>query len=135
MKILLVDDDPVSLAVLQQIMSVVGGHQVTSATDARSAWALLDNPARYFDVAFIDLSMPEVDGFQLLHRIRQNPSLASVEIVICTGSKDRPTLAKAIKLGVRHYLVKPCTKEIVQAKLNQIRPPDPMAERQLIGAA
>ncbi len=134
MKILIVDDDPVSLAVLQQILTALGGHQVTGVPDARSAWALLDNPARYFDVAFIDLSMPEIDGFQLLHRIRHSPLLASVEVVICTGSKDRATLAKAIKLGVRHYLVKPATKQIVQAKLHQIRPPDPQAERQLIGA-
>ncbi|MCX6956633.1 MAG: response regulator [Verrucomicrobia bacterium] len=116
------DDEPVSREVLQKIVSAPGTHQVTAVEDAKSAWALLDDPSRYFDVAFIDLAMPEVDGYQLLHRIRQNPLLASTEVVICTGSKDRASLAKAIQLGARHYLVKPVTKEVVLAKLSQIRP-------------
>lgn len=131
MKILIVDDEPVSREVLQKIVSGPEGHQVTAVEDAKTAWALLDDPARYFDVAFVDLSMPEVDGYQLLHRIRQNPLLASMEVVICTGSKDRASLAKAIQLGARHYLVKPVTKEIVLAKLLQIKPPPAAIERPL----
>jgi CheY-like chemotaxis protein len=134
MKILIVDDEPVSRGVLQKIVTQADDHQhqVTVAADATAAWSLLDDPARYFDVAFIDLSMPKVDGFQLFQRIRQSPLLAKLEVVVCTASKDRTDVAKAIQLGARHYLVKPVTEAVVQAKLRQIRPPEVAPLRGLV---
>src|SRR4051812_368365 len=117
MKILIVDDEPVSREVLRKMVSVAGEHQVTTADGGERAWELLDDPGRYFDVVFLDLSMPKIDGFDLLRRIRESPVLASVEVVVCTGSNDRPTIAKAIECGARHYLVKPSTEAIVSAKL------------------
>ncbi len=122
MKILIVDDDPVSRGVLRQILSKQPDHQITVAEDGASAWALLDDANRYFDVAFLDLSMPPPDGFELLQRIRKSPLLHGVEVVLCTGANDRATIAKAIQHGARHYIVKPCTEAVVTAKLEQIRP-------------
>jgi CheY-like chemotaxis protein len=122
MKILIADDDPVSRAVLAKIIATQEEHQTTMAEDGHAAWALLDDPARSFDVAFIDLSMPKVDGFELLRRIRNSPLLKSIEVVLCTGSNDRATVVKAVGLGARHYLVKPCAAEAVLAKLRQFQP-------------
>jgi|SRR5882724_11330343 len=126
MKILIVDDDPVSRAVLRQIIVTRTTHQVTVADDGAAGWALLDDPGRYFDVAFLDLSMPPPDGFELVRRIRQSPALSHIAIILCTGANDRPTIGKAIQLGVRHYIVKPCTETVVLAKLEQIHPADPI---------
>ena len=135
MKILIVDDDQVSREILRKIVSLTGEHQITVAEDGATAWALLDDPGRYFDVAFLDLTMPKPDGFDLLQRIRSQPSLASIEVVLCTGSNDRATIARAIQLGARHYVVKPCTEAVITAKLRQIRPPEVVAGRRLAGAA
>lgn len=135
MKILVVDDDAVSRGVLHKILSQQPGHQITVAEDGATAWAMLDDPGRYFDVAFLDLSMPQPDGFALLQRIRQSLLHPDLEIVLCTGSNDRPTITKAIQLGVRHYIVKPCTEAVVRAKLSQIKPAEcPIGERRLAGA-
>lgn len=123
MKILIADDDPVSRAVLQKILTVHQEHHVTAAEDGASAWRYLDDPGRYFDVAFLDLSMPAPDGFELLRRIRSSALHAEVEVVLCTGANDRATISKAIELGVRHYIVKPCTEAVVSAKLKQIQSP------------
>ena len=131
MKILIVDDDSPSREVLHKIISTCGDLQLSAVADAKSAWALLDDPSRYFDVVFLDLSMPEVDGLELFGQIKRNPLLNSVEVVICTGSTDRATAGKAVQLGARHYLAKPCSREVVLAKLNQIRPPEPAAGIQL----
>jgi two-component system chemotaxis response regulator CheY len=135
MKILIVDDDKISREVLRKFIAAQPEHQVTLAADGEEGWALLDDPSRYFDVVFLDLTMPSMDGFELLKRIRQSPVHGSLEVVLCTGANDRATIAKAIQAGVRHYLVKPCTEAVVLAKLNQIRPVhgDP-AERRLAGA-
>ena len=122
MKILIIDDDPVSRAVLQKILTAQPEHQTTVAEDGRSGWALLDDSARYFDVVFLDITLPDVDGLQLLQAIRQSRFLRKLEVVMCTGSTDRVTISKAIQLGARHYLVKPCSPEVVLAKLRQIKP-------------
>lgn len=135
MKILIVDDDPVSREVLLKIVSSIGEHQVTAAEDGECAWALLDDPGRYFDVVFLDLSMPFPDGFELVQRIRQSSIHANTSIVLCTGANDRATITKAIQHGVRHYVVKPCTEVVIRAKLEQIQPAEcPVIERRLAGA-
>jgi two-component system, chemotaxis family, chemotaxis protein CheY len=122
MKILIADDDPVSRAVLAKIIATQPDHQVTLAEDGREAWTLLDDPGRSFDVAFLDLSMPKIDGFELLRRIRSSPLLKSTEIVVCSGSNDRASVVKAAELGARHYLVKPCVAAAVLGKLQMLQP-------------
>ena len=121
MNILIVDDDAVSRTVLAKILNGIPGVQVTAAEDGTIAWNMLFDPARAFDVVFLDLSMPAPDGFELLRRIREVPSLKSLEVIMCTGSNDRATVVKCAQLGARHYIVKPCTEAIVTAKLKQLQ--------------
>ena len=123
MRILIADDDPVSRTVLVEILHRQPGVTVTIAEDGAAAWTLLDDPARSFDVLFLDLSMPKLDGFHLLRRIRDHQFLKSLEVVLCTASNDRGTVIKAASLGARHYLVKPCTEKVVVAKLRQLQAP------------
>lgn len=123
MRILIADDDPVSRTVLAKILEAHAEHTTTLAEDGAAAWALLDDPCRSFDVLFLDLSMPKMDGFQLLKRIRDNRLLLkSLEVVLCTSSNDRESVIKAGKLGARHYIVKPCTEAVVLAKLRLFQP-------------
>ncbi len=122
MRILIADDDPVSRTVLEKILTAQPEHTVTVADDGVAAWELLDDPGRSFDVAFLDLSMPKMDGFALLRRIREAPLLKSLEVVLCTASNDRATVVKAVQSGAKHYLVKPCTEAVVLAKLRQLQP-------------
>jgi two-component system chemotaxis response regulator CheY len=122
MRILIADDDPVSRTVLAKILTAQPEHTVTVADDGGAAWELLDDPGRSFDVAFLDLSMPKMDGFALLRRIRDAALLKSLEVVLCTASNDRATVVKAVQLGAKHYLVKPCTEAVVLAKLRQLQP-------------
>lgn len=123
MKILIADDDPVFRAVLAKIIASQPDHQTTTAEDGQVAWALLDDPARCFDVAFIDLSMPKLDGFELLRRIKASPLLKLTHVVLCTGSSDRASVVKAAELGAKHYLVKPASQEGVLAKLRLLQTP------------
>ena len=121
MKILIVDDDPVSRRVLREILAGQPNHQTTEASDGNEAWALLDNPSRYFDVVFLDVSMPQTSGLELLARIRDSQILRSLHVVMCTGTSDRETVSKAIALGARHFIVKPATAALVTAKLKELQ--------------
>lgn len=122
MRILIADDDPTSLKLLTKILATMPEHAVTAVADGAAAWQLLDDPGRSFDVAFLDLNMPHLNGFELLNRIRQSPILKSLEVVLVTASADRTTVIKAAQLGARHYLVKPCSAGAVAAKLRQFQP-------------
>jgi CheY-like chemotaxis protein len=120
MKILIVDDEPVSRRVLREILASERGHQISEVEDGDEAWAMLDNPARYFDVVFLDVSMPKSDGFEVLDRIRESPILRSLRVVMCTSARDKETVEKVIQLGARHFVVKPASAPLVLAKLRQI---------------
>ena len=122
MKLLIVDDDPTTREILRNILTARPGCQVTVAADGKKGWELLDDPGYSFDVVFLDLMMPEPDGFEVLRRIRASSFLQSLKVVLLTGVNDRASVTRAIQLGARHYLVKPCNEGLINAKLDQIQP-------------
>jgi CheY-like chemotaxis protein len=122
MKILVVDDDPVSRRVLRQILAQAEPDCVISeACNGEEACAFLEKPVHGFDVVFLDISMPDHDGLELLARFRRSSALRSLPIILCTSSNDRATVIKAAAAGARHYIVKPPAPAIVAEKLKQIQ--------------
>lgn len=119
MKILIVDDDPVSRRVLKQILSADPGSELVEASTGAEAWTLLTTATPRFDATFLDLSMPEMDGLEVLRRIRADPALSDLPVILCTSSHDRPTVLKAAVAGARHYIVKPASAPLVFVKLQQ----------------
>lgn len=120
MRILIAEDDPTSRAILVAIVSKWSGHQVAVAETGQAAWTMLSDASRWFDVLFLDQMMPDLTGLEVLQRIRQEPHLQSLEVIMCTAANDRTTITQAIGLGIRHYIVKPATEAVVAAKLQQI---------------
>jgi two-component system, chemotaxis family, chemotaxis protein CheY len=121
MHILIAEDDAPSRQILASICKKADEtHHIALAEDGQAAWALLDDPKRWFDVVFLDVHMPAWGGLDLLRRLRKTPVYQSVEVVMCTASNDRATITEAMSLGVRHYIVKPCTEAVVTAKLKLI---------------
>lgn len=120
MRILIVDDEALYRDWLATILSQVPAGQISMAEDGLAAWERLDNPSRFYDVIFLDLSMPRLDGFGLLQRIQESPRLRSLEVVVCTSRKDRDSVGRAAALGVKHYIVKPYTDTVVMDKIRQL---------------
>ena len=111
-KILITDDDEAILELIK-INLELAGHEVISATNAMRAYALLlqENP----DMAIIDVMMPEVDGFTLAQRIRNNPDYENLPILMLTALGTLDDKKKGFDAGVDDYLVKPF--EIEELKL------------------
>ncbi len=120
MHILIADDDARCRDMMRALFTKWPEHQLTFAEDGDEAWALLDDPKRWFDVAILDLNMPKWSGLDVVRRLRESPLHKSVEPVICTASNDRDTIKQAIACGVRHYIVKPWTEAQLADKLRQI---------------
>lgn len=120
MNILIADDEPRCRDLLCHLFEKWPEHNLTLAADGEEAWGLLDDPKRWFDVVILDLNMPKRTGLDVLKQLRESPLLRSVEPVICTARNDRETITRAIALGVRHYIVKPWTEQVIADKLRVI---------------
>ena len=102
-KLLVVDDESNLRLVVQKELSRQG-HEVETASDGETAWALLEEAD--FDVLLCDINMPRLDGIGLLRRLReksQNPP----EVIMLTGNATVETAIDAMKLGAYDYLTKP----------------------------
>lgn len=120
MNILIADDEPRYRDLLRHLFEKWPEHQLTLVEDGQEAWALLDDPKRWFDVVILDLNMPKWTGLDVLKRLRESPLHRSVEPIICTARNDRETITQVIALGAKHYIVKPWTEKVIADKLRAI---------------
>lgn len=85
------------------------------------------------DVIILDYTMPMMDGGEMLTKLKSNPDLKSIPVVMLTAEAGRETVFKLAKLGVRDYCVKPFREEVVVEKISRIvnlRPKGEAAVRQ-----
>jgi DNA-binding NtrC family response regulator len=100
-KILLVDDEPATLAGLEVLLE--DAFTVLTATSGNSAWQILQ--VEEVAVAVVDLLLPDLDGLELLRRLRE--SNLATELVMVTGSSSIDSAVEAMRLGAYDYLTKP----------------------------
>ncbi len=78
-----------------------------TARDGREAYEILDRGNPMIDLVLLDINMPDVNGFELLERMRDNHALHCVTVVMCSGSDHEPDRRRALSLGAIDYLLKP----------------------------
>ena len=101
-KVLIAEDEPHLGNILESFLSG-RGYQVTTRRDGRAALEALRGES--YDVALLDIVMPEMDGLEVLRHVREEPS--PPEVIIITGNGTIETAITAIKLGAYDYLAKP----------------------------
>jgi DNA-binding NtrC family response regulator len=101
-KVLIAEDEPHLGTILESFLSG-RGYQVTTRRDGRAALEALRSES--YDVALLDIVMPEMDGLEVLRHVREEPS--PPEVIIITGNGTIETAITAIKLGAYDYLAKP----------------------------
>jgi DNA-binding NtrC family response regulator len=101
-KVLIAEDEEMLGGVLQQFLAGKG-HQVTVVRDGRAALEALRRED--FDVALLDIVMPELDGMEVLRQLAEEPS--PPQVIIITGNGTIETAITAIRLGAYDYLSKP----------------------------
>ena len=112
--VLIVDDDRDVLRMLEQLLSELEYHPYT-ALNGEEALKIIDkNP---IDVVVSDLVMPEMNGMELLKRVKSRKG--DVPFVMITGHPTIETAVEAIKKGAYDYLTKPFQVEEVQIKIDR----------------
>jgi CheY-like chemotaxis protein len=103
-RVLVIDDAPDTLDVLEQILTYTGAATMT-APGAGAALALLEREVP--DVIVSDVGMPDVDGFELMRRIRRRAATAAIPAIALTAFTRQDDRVKALQAGFTDYLAKP----------------------------
>lgn len=108
MKILVIDDDELSVTLLEQFLQRQGYTRVMSVTDSQKA---LETCAAFDpDLILLDLIMPGMDGFAVLEALRADVSERFLPIVVLTADITESSKARALEAGATDFLVKPVSQ-------------------------
>lgn len=113
--ILVVDDDYIN----RELLSVVlrgRGHTVSTADNGRQALALL--MARRFDAILLDIMMPEMNGYQVLERMKADKDLAHIPVIVISAMGEVADVARCIEMGADDYLTKPFDPVLLHARIS-----------------
>ena len=117
MRILVMDDDPIQCEFARVYLST----PTASVETAENGQVGLDMLAEgNFDLAVIDLDMPVVDGFEVIRRVRSNPELRGLPIVVVTGREDVDSIDRAYDEGATSFVTKPVNWRLLSYQLRYV---------------
>jgi len=112
--VLVVDDEVFNLEILSEHLTD-SGYDVASAEDGAKAWALLEESPQRFDAVLLDRMMPNMDGMEVLARIKGHSQLSMLPVVMQTAKAARQDVLEGLEAGAYYYLTKPFDKETMLA--------------------
>ena len=116
-RVLIVEDDGMQMALLRTIV-MREGHTVEVAKNRAEVLAAL-NRLPYPDLLLLDVELPDVNGFNILEKVRAHPALKALRVVMVTGRTDRADIAKGVLLGADGYITKPYRPATMGAAIRQ----------------
>ncbi len=130
-KLLLVDDIPLNILLLEKMLQPFE-FQIAKANNGRVALQLIqerqDTPDA-FDLAIVDLMMPDIDGFEVIKSVRegrddadfhiQKRSKAEFPLIILSGMNFDDDIAKGLSMGANQFLTKPVVMERLYAAVTE----------------
>jgi CheY-like chemotaxis protein/class 3 adenylate cyclase len=114
-KILIVDDEPFNIAVLEQELGDLD-YDTISAADGQEALAQV--AAESPDLVLLDIMMPIMDGFEVLARLKADLTTRDIPIIVISANNDMLSVVKGIKCGAEDYLPKPFDPVLLQARIS-----------------
>ena len=114
MEILIAEDDYISRNLLKKMLLEMG-HEVVEAENGRQAWQMLQNVP--FKIVISDWMMPEMDGLELCHKIRNCSQKGYVYIIMLTAKDRKTDLVDVFKAGADDYIPKPFDPEELRARV------------------
>lgn len=112
--LLVVDDNEVNRDLLSRRL-LAAGFSVAGAASGPEALTALDEGR--FDLVLLDVMMPEMDGLEVLRRIRARFGVGELPVVMASALGDSRNLVDALRLGANDYVIKPLDMQVVLARL------------------
>jgi len=114
-KILIIDDSEFIRLSLKFMLEEMG-FEIVEAESGPSALKFLETDKDVI-AAFVDILMPEMDGFELICKIRENKEYENIMLIMVTTETEIDQVEKALEFGANEYIMKPVMKDIIQSKL------------------
>jgi CheY-like chemotaxis protein len=118
MQFLIIDDSSVDARALTAILETLG-HTVDLCNGTTDAMGKIEIGS--YDAVFLDVVMPEQDGYKFLRAVRMNPKTANQYVVFCSSKKTPLEMNYGVqRAGANDYLPKPVSRESVERSLAKI---------------
>lgn len=102
-KILIIEDDPF-LSEIYRSMLMEQGFEVETVGGGEEGFSRLLQER--FDLLLLDLVLPEMNGFEILEKIKKNEELKDIKVLILSNLGDKEEVERGLKLGADKYLIK-----------------------------
>ncbi|MEW5870200.1 MAG: adenylate/guanylate cyclase domain-containing protein [Chloroflexota bacterium] len=113
---ILIVDDSMDLRDLLSLRVKSLGHNTWQAENGRQALELLAKQS--FDLVLLDIMMPEMNGYQVLERMREHPDWRHIPVVVISAASDMDSIVRCIQLGAQDYLPKPFNLVLLRARID-----------------
>jgi adenylate cyclase len=114
-RLLVVDDNEDNRYILTQRLQREGYHHIQQAADGVEAMGLLTT--QNIDLVLLDVLMPEMDGYQVLERIRHDVKLRNIPVIMISAIDEIETVVRCIEAGAEDYLQKPFNAVLLRARI------------------
>jgi adenylate cyclase len=112
--VLIVDDNEMNRDMLARRLERLEYHTIT-AEDGIKAMALLRQEA--IDLILLDVMMPNMNGYEVLEQVKQDPLLGQIPIIMISAVDDLDSVVRCIELGAEDYLFKPFNPVLLKARV------------------
>lgn len=113
-KILIVDDEPFNVDYIEQELED-SEYETISAANGQEALEKVQSECP--DLVLLDIMMPVMDGFEVLTRLKANPEMSEIPVIVISASNDLKSVVRGIKLGAEDYLPKPFEPTLLTARI------------------
>ncbi len=114
--LLVVDDNDDNRYTLTRRLKREGYGNISTANDGRQALEQLQQ--KKFDLVMLDVMMPEVSGYEVLERMKGDPQLRDIPVIMITAVEDQESVIRCIKLGAEDHLPKPFDPTLLAARVS-----------------
>ncbi|MEH6823982.1 MAG: chemotaxis response regulator CheY [Motiliproteus sp.] len=118
LKILIVDDFSTMRRIIKNLLRDLGFNNTVEADDGMTALPVLQSGG--IDFLVTDWNMPGMSGLELLQKVRADPALAKLPVLMVTAEAKREQIIMAAQAGVNGYVVKPFTAAVLKEKIEKI---------------
>ncbi|MEJ0001934.1 MAG: response regulator [bacterium] len=81
------------------------GYDILAAANSKEAFDIINGPTK-IDLILLDLLLPDVDGFEILGKVRENPAYKDLPVIIFSNLSEEKDIQRAQKLGISEFMVK-----------------------------
>ena len=118
-RILVVEDNPVFEKQIQKSVGILGvGSEISFCRTGAQAFELLNDPQAEFDLALVDLGLPDIDGVKVIERIRCR--FAEMPILVISVTSSESAVLSAIRAGARGYLLKGESEDAIARAIDDV---------------